>query len=352
MAIKHIQDDLRRYLVYGLAASLLVHTLLALLLNPQAHPLQTAPIMVDIVLAPQPPEREPEAPQSQRQIVSPPDAKQESALPVSSRLESDKNVKVAKEQVKRGDGPDAGTALGKNAPAPRSPQRPRPEHKQQQAAASNRAAPLRTLKLDSETLHEKFGAGTQALPQRSLNEEIMGGPSAAVEASSGAAYQAFSRPLGSGAAFLGSRGSVDFLPNLPDGDITLLNTKANKFAVFVRRVATQVFGQLRAQGWESLRATDIGAIRDYSVVRAVLSPKGDLLRIEAEGQSGSQFFDEVLLNATRKGARDPNPPKDAVASDGNYHFIFKAKSWSRPAVSARSGFPVERRWLLLATGLE
>jgi hypothetical protein len=32
--------------------------------------------------------------------------------------------------------------------------------------------------------------------------------------------------------------------------------------------------------------------------------------------------------------------------------VFKAKSWVQGAVNGKTGAPVERRWLLLATGLE
>ena len=54
--------------------------------------------------------------------------------------------------------------------------------------------------------------------------------------------------MGTGAKFFGNSGSTDYLPNLPDGDITLLNTKADHFAVFVRRVAARVFAALRSSG--------------------------------------------------------------------------------------------------------
>ena len=39
-------------------------------------------------------------------------------------------------------------------------------------------------------------------------------------------------------------GALDFLPDVREGDITLLNTKAELFSPFVRRVAVRVFGHL------------------------------------------------------------------------------------------------------------
>ncbi|RMG43853.1 MAG: energy transducer TonB, partial [Candidatus Dadabacteria bacterium] len=163
---------------------------------------------------------------------------------------------------------------------------------------------------------------------------------------------AFSRPSGSGARFLGLSGSPDYLPSLPDGDLTLLNTKASRFAVFVRRVATQVFSELRQSGWERLSAGDIMSMQGFSTVRAVISKDGKLLRIEPLESSGSSRFDSVLFEAAKRGAADPHPPAAAAASDGNIHFIFKARSWVRIYSDPRTGARNERRWLLLATGLE
>jgi TonB family protein len=202
---------------------------------------------------------------------------------------------------------------------------------------------LKDLTLDRSTLDAKFGAAakqpserkSQSSPAQSLSE-----------------YQAFSRPPGSGAAFLGTAGISDHLPNLPDGDITLLNAKANIYASFVRRVAVQVFTQLRAQGWERLSGQQIRQLQSFATVEAVLSKDGKFIRAQLLDSSGSDAFDSVLNLAVTNGARDPNPPPGALAKDGLIHFIFKARSWSQMGVNRRSGAPVEQRWLLLATGLE
>ena len=162
----------------------------------------------------------------------------------------------------------------------------------------------------------------------------------------------FSRPTGSGARFLGVRGTPDYLPHLPDGDMTLLNEKADRFAVFVRRVATQVFGQIRSTGWAVLRARDIRDISGYATIIAVLSPEGDLIKTMLRSSSGSAKFDAALKQAVQVGARDPHPPPDAAAEDGNFYFIFKAKSWVKLSGNARGRGASERRWLMLATGLE
>lgn len=203
---------------------------------------------------------------------------------------------------------------------------------------------LKSLTLDDSTLTQKFGKN-QSEPSKP--------PAPGQQSTSNLSqYRAFSRPQGSGAAFIGSAGVSDHLPSLPDGDITLLNAKANTYAGFVRRVAVQVFGQLKSKGWERLSAGELRALSDFTTVEAVLSPKGDLIKTVIIGSSGSVSFDTVVNQSAASGARDPNPPPGARASDGNIHFIFKARSWSQVAVSQRSGLPSERRWLLLATGLE
>ena len=184
-------------------------------------------------------------------------------------------------------------------------------------------------------------------------------PSKATKQSSNAApaatlneYQAFSRPPGSGAAFLGNAGINDHLPNLPDGDITLLNAKANIYASFVRRVAVQVFTQLRSQGWEKLSQQQIQQLSDFTTIEAVLSRQGKLLSVRILSSSGSTHFDSVVNLSVSAGVRDPNPPPGAEAQDGAIHFIFKARSWSQMGFNRRSGASLEQRWLLLATGLE
>jgi hypothetical protein len=150
---------------------------------------------------------------------------------------------------------------------------------------------------------------------------------------------------------MGNGGSSDYLPSLPDGDLTLLNAKANQYAVFVRRVAVQVFAELRQVGWESLRAADIRGISSDSIFEAVMGPNGELVSVTPVEASGSRNFDEVLRIAVTKGARDRNPPAGAKADDGQIHFIFKARSWVGISNGARNQAPIERRWLLLATGL-
>jgi hypothetical protein len=366
------RSELNDYIITGVILSFLVHAALVLALSASEKSYQRPPLVVNIIAPPEIQRKTRRTPLS-KQIVSPTTTQETTQKEIDTSFESDKNRVVNKEVIKRGQGEDAGIPGAPNAhsapPQVAPPVAPRPEQVQNTSstkaatglkaqtappitndkAGTRKSSPLKHLKLDTDTLFKKFeqqGADRKVQPTEKrdlLNQNSQ---------QSMAGYQAFNRPTGSGARFLGNQGTNDHLPQLPDGDITMLNTKANRFAVFVRRVATQVFSQLRSSGWESLQASDVRSIRDFSTVHAVLSLKGELLEVRLESSSGSQRFDQVLLSAVKAGALDPHPPEKAVASDGNIHFIFQAKSWSRFVPRSRDGGMSERRWLLLGTGLQ
>lgn len=376
--------DFNDPLTVGLLVSAIVHVLcIWYLYNHNPASLPPPEQIIEVSLAPEMPA--PPSPQHlPKQMVDQPVVRKELTEPPPDAFQSEKDSTVAKEQIHRGEQPDAGVP-GEQQPAqkeqaPPKPPAPKPpapkqaepkapeQHAPKEAAekpprevagvekknlprdefaekrsepkASSHPKQLKTLALDDDTLLKKFSAQ----PERRASQEEL-----TVDQPN---YQAFSRPMGSGARVLGKSGSNDFLPNLPDGDITLLNTKANQYAVFVRRVAQQVFSALRSSGWDSLMASDIQSITRFSTVRAVLNPKGQLISISLETASGSSRFDQVLSIAVKSGARDQNPPLSAALKDGNIHFIFQARSWSRNASHPRTGAPFERRWLLLGTGLE
>jgi hypothetical protein len=143
-------------------------------------------------------------------------------------------------------------------------------------------------------------------------------------------------------------GSPDLLPNVRDGEITLLNAKADVYAVFVRRVALKVFTELRHKSWSDLSYQMARSTSKFSTVRATMSPEGKLLRVQLIDSSGNSQFDQLLNQSATSGTWDQNPPIGARAADGQIHFIFKSKTWAE-RYGDRS---IERRWLLLATGLE
>lgn len=287
-----------------------------------------------------------------KQIVSPPDQSKSDMSKQETALLSDKNSSADREQIKRGDGQGAGiplpatkgervslekqsanlTITAKTVSKATEPEVGIPS---ENIGESGSKTALK-LKLDDKTLLSRF-----EMPRKT--DSLKRNP---LEA------QPFSRPAGSGAQFVGTFGSPDYLPHLPDGDITLLNTKADKFAVFVRRVATQIFAQVKSTGFQVLRGSEIQNIKGFVTTHARMSSKGELIDITLEQSSGSIRFDEVLVDAIKVGLRDHNPPLDAMTSDGTIHFVFKSNAWARVESDPRSGGRLERKWLLLATGLD
>jgi len=349
-----------RYERIGLVASLLLHCVLVwILVSSRApHPPPVTTIEVTI----EPPSRATQ--RQQPQIVSP--TKPSTTPPEDTSRLSDNDSRTEVEKIQRGDGggipgaqsptkqPAAQPATKPSQASPAKPPATRNEKTEpskqsetpvtkQKPSANQRELQLKDLTLDNSTLAMKFGNKAEKTVQPRSEQS----PSQSLSE-----YQAFSRPPGSGAAFLGTAGISDHLPNLPDGDITLLNAKANIYASFVRRVAVQVFTQLRAKGWEKLSSQQIRQLQGFSTIEAILEPNGTFIRANLLDSSGSSAFDAVLNSAVQDGARDPNPPVGALAKDGKIHFIFKARSWSQFGVNRRTGAPTEHRWLLLATGLE
>jgi len=308
------------YTVIGILLSVILHVLTLPILFSASKPSINEEFIATVSFVPPPRVEREIAPEPKRQIVTPPEASEPVKETKPTKYLSEKDTFTAKEQIRRGDN---GGAVGRSQQ--KTVMQPKPETKPQSPPKEV------SLKLDQGTLLSKFASKKE--PVKNTSSEP------------------FSRPSGSGAQFIGLGGSSDFLPNLPDGDITLLNAKADKFAVFVRRVATQVFAAMRANGLELLSIPDLQSAREMNTVRAVLSPSGDLIKVTIESESGSSRFDEVLLGAVKKGAKDKNPPKDAAGPDGNYYFVFKSQSWARNEVS-KTGAHFRRMWLLLATGLE
>ena len=333
------------YVRVGIVLSLLVHLLLVSVLRPSQIP-PPLPQIIDVSIVQEQPTNQ-NQPKS-RQMVSESQAPEAKEAPPDAYL-AERTAKVdGPQQIRRGD-PGAGVP---GQVAPRSPpaqaqketstkpatQQPatsNPERSDTSAARTQHE--LKTLALSEDHLLAKFGAEKPQDSQREQQE---------------ANARPFSRPEGSGAQFLGLNGSLDHLPNLPDGDLTMLNTKANKFAVFVRRVALAVFSELRSNGWEHLSASDINSLTQDTEVRAQLSLDGRLLGVQISNSSGSSRFDSVVGESVKAGAADPHPPKEAVAADGTIRFIFRARSWSRAVANRKNGAMREARWLLLGTGLE
>lgn len=287
-----------------------------------------------------------------RQIVSPPDQKTEKPPEQTNQL-SDRDYYTPKETIRRGD-PTAGAPSKVTTPT--------------KAAASQQAKPVtKTMEPNPQTqpatAKQVRKSATNQKLDLSTDYGLLSDLSKKAErkkdsnANAVNVPQPFSRAPGSSARIFGFYGSLDHLPNVTDGDITLLNAKADKFAVFVRRVAIRVFNLLKQYGWDYLSARDFISLNRFSTIRATMDPSGKFVSLSIEASSGNTGFDRILERSVSEGASDPNPPAAAKAADGNYRFIFQARSWSEtyPGGRAPTGRPIppqERRWLMLQTGLE
>ncbi len=259
------------------------------------------------------------------QIVSQPESPEEAPLK-ETNLRSERDSRATVEQIRRGD------SLAK--PGEQAEQAPREQP---------------TLRLNEQLLEKHFG-NTEENKEQSLQ-----GDTATMLSEKGGSKPDASRmeqlasykPFSGGDLFSSQYGSSDYLPNIPDGDVTLLNTKADRYAVFVRRVALQVFGALRREVWQAVPGSEMRKISDFALVEATLTADGKLLRVKLLESSGSPQYDRVLTRAAQEGSWDQNPPTGATGDDGHIHFVFKSRAWVRGG-----GHPgMEQRWMLLGTGL-
>jgi hypothetical protein len=122
----------------------------------------------------------------------------------------------------------------------------------------------------------------------------------------------------------GPIGTPDDLPDIRQGNLTFLNTKAHRFAPFVRRVALRVFQHLIILQRKNLHINDVVAAREMSTIEAKLDANGTLKGLVIQTRSGSYAVDSALLKACENGAWDENPPQEAHAEDGMIHFIFRS----------------------------
>jgi len=121
-------------------------------------------------------------------------------------------------------------------------------------------------------------------------------------------------------------GVLDFLPDVREGDITLLNTKAELFSPFVRRVALRVFGHLVILLRRELEGVS-ASNREWVTLEALMSKSGELLSLEVKERSSSASLnlDRTLQRACHEGFFDRNPPGGAEAEDGKIHFVLHTR---------------------------
>jgi hypothetical protein len=280
----------------------------------------------------------PAVPLPERQIVAPPDAGVEQPPPSDTRLLSDRDNTVPEEQAHR-------------SQVPNEPAKPPPIAEKEPAAAAEPAPKKEKVRLQTAPARElaRHPADTQVASLPKLEQllpqagDFVSGRDLPAARPTPAQPQGEQRRLmmsGSHEAFSANRGISDFLPGIREGDITLLNTKAERFAPFVRRVAARLFQHLDIRLRQTASAGLVGSGREYAVVEAVMSKQGQLINARiVERQSTSTLgADRILLGVTQPDTFfDANPPPGAEANDGNIHFILLVDLMVQSVQDPRSG---------------
>jgi len=278
--------------------------------------------------APEPPaEKQPEleVPLPEQQIVSVPEGGREEPPPPDTRFLSDRDNRVEQQMVKKGE-PEASREDGDatadsddsgDGDGPEKPAAPPPPPAAAQPAArpgADRAAPpplpgLRELLPDALVL---------AARERDLPVVAQPTP----EAPAGGGKRRVRRaedwqPQTS------LRGTLDYLPDVQPGHLTLLNTKADLFAPFVRRVMTRVFQNMIIMLRRA--APSIRGGRERVQAEAVMDRNGRMIGITIQERSTTMAIglDRMLREACDAAFFDRNPPPGAESDDGNIHFVLE-----------------------------
>jgi hypothetical protein len=325
----------RRPFALAIALSALLHALAFLFLPlPEggARAVVEPPLEVAL-LPPEPPPR--------RQIVAPPDQINHRP-PERARFESDRDNTVERETVAPGV-PNPGT----DAPPPPKPAPP------VRAAAPDRPPPAKPRQPAARPAPPPRPAAPERKPAPALDdlfasrEELLAAQRAATESQDAAQQEESATgkrrlalavpPVVPEWGLAGPRGTLDHLPDIQRGTVTLLNTKANEFAPFVRRVGERVFQHLIIRQ-RRLELEQILSARQPVQMRAILDPKGKLKTVRIDGQSGSATMDDTLSDALNTAAFDNNPPRAAANADGDFEFVFRAQLRAyQPGAGGRPG---------------
>ncbi len=319
----------RPVLPFALLLSLAVHAVgLVVLPIAASNALLAERQPIEVALLP-PPERPQAAAREAdalrpRQIVAPPDEINDQP-PKNPRFESDRDNTVLHETVREGVPNPAPAVAAARKPAPPAPktapqrQAERADHDEEPArherAPRNEHAPA---------LDDLFASTDELVrAQRAA-------PKAQEDAPSDSAGNGRRRlalavpPVAPEWQLPGVRGTFDHLPDIQRGNVTLLNTKANVFAPFVRRVGERVFQHLIIRQ-RRLEIEQILTARAPVQMHVLLDRSGKLKSVRVDTQSGSVTMDDTLSDAVHTAAFDNNPPTAAANADGEYEFVFQAQ---------------------------
>lgn len=341
--------ELRENIYVPFALSILIHSFLVFFLVSSAlrMPLPVPdPIEVDLVepeserravrpppaasappsvAAAPPAEVEPPAvPRPETQIVSPPDSPE--AEPDDARFLSDRNSRAEEEMVKRGQpAPPAEpprVAARQKGPSSEKPGRRGDPAKEPEAKPAERMAKsdVRPEIAPLPGLADLFARPSDVLS----DPKISGGSLGEGEDGEGSKLRDLAKHTRPDLwASPGERGTLDYLPEIRQGKFTLLNTKADLFAPFVRRVGMRIFQSFSMDFKRRIFGGEVPQGKEQLEIEAVMSKDGRRLTVNLKKRSGNLSADRTLLaTLSDEIFFDENPPPGAAAADGRIHFVF------------------------------
>ncbi len=305
------------------------------LLQPQAEPAPSAQAKAPPAQPADkqaPPAAEQAVPPPKNQIVSPPDSPEQT--PEKAHLFSDRDSKALEEMIKKGE-----PAPPAKPPQERAKAEPaKPGAKEQQLATKAKGEPTGAERATDAAKSESKAptAATRTAPVVGLSDLFVrpselardpmlrkgeSGDDSTTTKGGAQDLAALSRP--ELWADPGQRGTPDYLPDVRQGNFTLLNTKADRFAPFVRRVGLRVFQTFSMQFKQMIYAGSVPQGRDDVEIEAVMSADGHRTDVYLKQRSGNLSSDRVLLGTLNDSIFfDQNPPAKAIAEDGRIHFVF------------------------------
>jgi TonB family protein len=120
-------------------------------------------------------------------------------------------------------------------------------------------------------------------------------------------------------------GSMDYLKDIDDGEMTAVNAKKWKHAPFFNRVKRAVANEWHPEVVYVRHdpSGNVYGVKDrVTVLRIHLQTDGKLAAWNVIQSSGVEFLDDEAIDAFRKAAPFPNVPKDLADTDGQVHFNF------------------------------
>jgi hypothetical protein len=288
-----------------------------------------------------------EIPLPQQQIVSMPDAGEERP-PDDTRFLSDRDNVVDQQTVRQGE-PAPSEDLDGDDIADADPDSSAPENENDsatRAAEERAAAAARAAAEMADARARDRGRADRPVPDIAslmpnalalAAEQARNAPAAETPEDGGSPpRKARERSAVAWEPSTTLRGTLDHLPDIQPGNVTLLNTKAELFAPFVRRVMLRVFQNMMILLRRSAPSMRPGA-NEQIEAEAIMSPAGDMisLRITQRSTSMSIGLDRMLHEACNEAFFDRNPPPGAVAEDGNIHFVMQTVVQTFPTAGQR-----------------